>query len=166
MIPIKFSDLSREPGGTLRILNYMTPPRAPSRGALCSLVLAVSTKALFLFFPPVLCLPVPSATAPVCACACVLTVTRCYICSSALSPYRVKLWASAFGGEIKSIAAKYSGSQLLQKVRFLWWQEAMIFFPAQKMEADLVFQTNVNPEQHQLSEVSLILRCLGNVLCQ
>lgn len=28
----------------------------------------------------------------------------------------VKLWASAFGGEIKSIAAKYSGSQLLQKV--------------------------------------------------
>ena len=39
----------------------------------------------------------------------------------------MKLWASAFGGEIKSIAAKYSGSQLLQKVRFLWWQEAMIF---------------------------------------
>ncbi|ERE89918.1 voltage-dependent calcium channel subunit alpha-2/delta-3 [Cricetulus griseus] len=30
---------------------------------------------------------------------------------------RVKLWASAFGGEIKSIAAKYSGSQLLQKDR-------------------------------------------------
>lgn len=29
---------------------------------------------------------------------------------------RVKLWASAFGGEIKSIASKYSGSQLLQKV--------------------------------------------------
>lgn len=28
----------------------------------------------------------------------------------------VKLWASAFGGEMKSIAAKYSGSQLLQKV--------------------------------------------------
>lgn len=27
----------------------------------------------------------------------------------------MKLWASAFGGEIKSIAAKYSGSQLLQK---------------------------------------------------
>ncbi|XP_051957505.1 voltage-dependent calcium channel subunit alpha-2/delta-3 isoform X2 [Xyrauchen texanus] len=27
----------------------------------------------------------------------------------------VKLWASAFGGEIKSIASKYSGSQLLQK---------------------------------------------------
>lgn len=50
MIEIKFSDLSRETGGTLRILNYVTPPRAPSRGALCSLVLAVSTKALFLFF--------------------------------------------------------------------------------------------------------------------
>jgi len=32
------------------------------------------------------------------------------------SPNRVKLWASAFGGEIKSIASKYSGSQLLQKV--------------------------------------------------
>ncbi|KAI4553807.1 hypothetical protein MJT46_015987 [Ovis ammon polii x Ovis aries] len=31
----------------------------------------------------------------------------------------VKLWASAFGGEIKSIAAKYSGSQLLQKIRFM-----------------------------------------------
>lgn len=30
---------------------------------------------------------------------------------------RVKLWASAFGGEMKSISAKYSGSQLLQKVR-------------------------------------------------
>lgn len=29
---------------------------------------------------------------------------------------RVKLWASAFGGEMKSISAKYSGSQLLQKV--------------------------------------------------
>ncbi|GCB66358.1 hypothetical protein scyTo_0010092 [Scyliorhinus torazame] len=28
----------------------------------------------------------------------------------------VKLWASAFGGEIKSISAKYSGSQFLQKV--------------------------------------------------
>ena len=83
----------------------------------------------------------------------------------ALSPCRVKLWASAFGGEIKSIAAKYSGSQLLQKVRFLWWQEAMIF-PAQKMEADLVFQTNVNPEeQHQLSEVSLIPSFLGNEVC-
>ncbi|XP_076012956.1 voltage-dependent calcium channel subunit alpha-2/delta-3 [Genypterus blacodes] len=27
----------------------------------------------------------------------------------------VKLWASAFGGEIKSLSAKYSGSQLLQK---------------------------------------------------
>uniref|UniRef100_A0A3Q1G9R8 Calcium voltage-gated channel auxiliary subunit alpha2delta 3 n=1 Tax=Acanthochromis polyacanthus TaxID=80966 RepID=A0A3Q1G9R8_9TELE len=32
----------------------------------------------------------------------------CVIC-------RVKLWASAFGGEMKSISAKYSGSQLLQK---------------------------------------------------
>uniref|UniRef100_A0A8C2PX18 Calcium channel, voltage dependent, alpha2/delta subunit 3 n=1 Tax=Cyprinus carpio TaxID=7962 RepID=A0A8C2PX18_CYPCA len=31
------------------------------------------------------------------------------------STNRVKLWASAFGGEIKSIASKYSGSQLLQK---------------------------------------------------
>lgn len=75
----------------------------------------------------------------------------------------MKLWASAFGGEIKSIAAKYSGSQLLQKVRFLW-QEARIF-PAQKMEAVLVFQTNVNPKQHQLAEVSLIPRFLGTVLC-
>uniref|UniRef100_A0A7N9AXU4 Calcium voltage-gated channel auxiliary subunit alpha2delta 3 n=1 Tax=Mastacembelus armatus TaxID=205130 RepID=A0A7N9AXU4_9TELE len=28
---------------------------------------------------------------------------------------RVKLWASAFGGEMKSISTKYSGSQLLQK---------------------------------------------------
>uniref|UniRef100_A0A8C7CI43 Calcium channel, voltage dependent, alpha2/delta subunit 3 n=1 Tax=Oncorhynchus kisutch TaxID=8019 RepID=A0A8C7CI43_ONCKI len=31
------------------------------------------------------------------------------------APTMVKLWASAFGGEIKSISAKYSGSQLLQK---------------------------------------------------
>uniref|UniRef100_A0A3Q4C0U2 VWFA domain-containing protein n=1 Tax=Mola mola TaxID=94237 RepID=A0A3Q4C0U2_MOLML len=30
-------------------------------------------------------------------------------------PLSVKLWASAFGGEIKSISAKYSGSHLLQK---------------------------------------------------
>uniref|UniRef100_A0A8C6TJ69 Calcium voltage-gated channel auxiliary subunit alpha2delta 3 n=1 Tax=Neogobius melanostomus TaxID=47308 RepID=A0A8C6TJ69_9GOBI len=30
-------------------------------------------------------------------------------------PQQVKLWASAFGGEMKSISAKYSGSQLLQK---------------------------------------------------
>uniref|UniRef100_A0A674NFH7 Calcium voltage-gated channel auxiliary subunit alpha2delta 3 n=1 Tax=Takifugu rubripes TaxID=31033 RepID=A0A674NFH7_TAKRU len=30
-------------------------------------------------------------------------------------PSVVKLWASAFGGEMKSISAKYSGSQLLQK---------------------------------------------------
>lgn len=37
---------------------------------------------------------------------------------------RVKLWASAFGGELKSISAKYSGSQLLQKVRtsYVYWQ--------------------------------------------
>ncbi|XP_010792614.1 voltage-dependent calcium channel subunit alpha-2/delta-3-like [Notothenia coriiceps] len=32
-----------------------------------------------------------------------------------IPPSVVKLWASAFGGEIKSISAKYSGSQLLQK---------------------------------------------------
>ncbi|XP_060787657.1 voltage-dependent calcium channel subunit alpha-2/delta-3 [Neoarius graeffei] len=32
-----------------------------------------------------------------------------------IPPAVVKLWASAFGGEMKSIAAKYSGSQLLQK---------------------------------------------------
>ncbi|KAK1898439.1 Voltage-dependent calcium channel subunit alpha-2/delta-3 [Dissostichus eleginoides] len=34
-----------------------------------------------------------------------------------IPPSVVKLWASAFGGEIKSISAKYSGSQLLQKWR-------------------------------------------------
>uniref|UniRef100_A0A8C5I429 Calcium channel, voltage dependent, alpha2/delta subunit 3 n=1 Tax=Gouania willdenowi TaxID=441366 RepID=A0A8C5I429_GOUWI len=33
-----------------------------------------------------------------------------------ISQIHLKLWASAFGGEIKSISAKYSGSQLLQKV--------------------------------------------------
>lgn len=33
----------------------------------------------------------------------------------------VKLWASAFGGEIKSISAKYSGSPLLQKVFFFFF---------------------------------------------
>uniref|UniRef100_A0A674DPP4 Calcium voltage-gated channel auxiliary subunit alpha2delta 3 n=1 Tax=Salmo trutta TaxID=8032 RepID=A0A674DPP4_SALTR len=38
------------------------------------------------------------------------------VLSCLCSPCRVKLWASAFGGEIKSISAKYSGSQLLQKV--------------------------------------------------
>ncbi|ELW70333.1 Voltage-dependent calcium channel subunit alpha-2/delta-3 [Tupaia chinensis] len=40
-----------------------------------------------------------------------------------LPPDRVKLWASAFGGEIKSIAAKYSGSQLLQKRLVTGWQQ-------------------------------------------
>lgn len=49
----------------------------------------------------------------------------------------VKLWASAFGGEIKSIAAKYSGSQLLQKVRI---SSAVIRkVLTEKMEADLIF---------------------------
>lgn len=47
-------------------------------------------------------------------------VTRWCSASSLMSALpcrrRVKLWASAFGGEIKSISAKYSGSQLLQKV--------------------------------------------------
>uniref|UniRef100_A0AAY4EF57 VWFA domain-containing protein n=1 Tax=Denticeps clupeoides TaxID=299321 RepID=A0AAY4EF57_9TELE len=32
-----------------------------------------------------------------------------------IPPSVVKLWASAFGGEMKSISAKYSGSQVLQK---------------------------------------------------
>uniref|UniRef100_A0A8C4GM21 Calcium channel, voltage dependent, alpha2/delta subunit 3 n=1 Tax=Dicentrarchus labrax TaxID=13489 RepID=A0A8C4GM21_DICLA len=40
---------------------------------------------------------------------CWLNCNLYVLCSS------VKLWASAFGGEIKSISAKYSGSQLLQK---------------------------------------------------
>lgn len=114
------------------------------------------------FYPPHVISPSSFRHSPVCAC--VLTVTRVLHLFLCPFPCRVKLWASAFGGEIKSIAAKYSGSQLLQKVRFLWWQEAMIF-PAQKMEADLVFQTNVNPEQHQLSEVSLIPSFLGSGLC-
>uniref|UniRef100_A0AAR2LIL8 VWFA domain-containing protein n=1 Tax=Pygocentrus nattereri TaxID=42514 RepID=A0AAR2LIL8_PYGNA len=39
--------------------------------------------------------------------------------TSNIPPYHIRpsisLWASAFGGEMKSIAAKYSGSQLLQK---------------------------------------------------
>nr|XP_055023861.1 voltage-dependent calcium channel subunit alpha-2/delta-3 isoform X1 [Misgurnus anguillicaudatus] len=35
--------------------------------------------------------------------------------SGDIPPAIVKLWSSAFGGEIKSIAVKYSGSQLLQK---------------------------------------------------
>uniref|UniRef100_A0A8C1VVJ4 Calcium channel, voltage dependent, alpha2/delta subunit 3 n=1 Tax=Cyprinus carpio TaxID=7962 RepID=A0A8C1VVJ4_CYPCA len=38
-----------------------------------------------------------------------------FLIEQLLPPNRVKLWASAFGGEIKSIASKYSGSQLLQK---------------------------------------------------
>ena len=136
MIHIKFSDLSREPGGHFAHFELCDPPSSPLPR--CALHFGAgsfyqgASSFSFFFFPSVSYLPVPSATAPVCACACVLTVTRCYICSSALSPYRVKLWASAFGGEIKSIAAKYSGSQLLQKVRFLWWQEAMIFFQHRK----------------------------------
>ncbi len=57
-----------------------------------------------------------------CVCVCVYTyfktvsdfllVFAVFVCAVC----RVKLWASAFGGEMKSISAKYSGSQLLQKV--------------------------------------------------
>lgn len=52
-------------------------------------------------------------------------------------PHSVKLWASAFGGEIKSIAAKYSGSQLLQKVRIFLHVIKKVL--KGKMEADLIF---------------------------
>lgn len=51
--------------------------------------------------------------------------------------HSVKLWASAFGGEIKSIAAKYSGSQLLQKVRISLVVIREVL--TEKMEADLIF---------------------------
>lgn len=51
--------------------------------------------------------------------------------------HSVKLWASAFGGEIKSIAAKYSGSQLLQKVRISSVVVRKVL--TEKMEADLIF---------------------------
>ena len=57
---------------TLRILNYVTrtpPPAAPSRAALCSVVLAVSVKALFISFSPSNAYRrAPSATAHVCVC--------------------------------------------------------------------------------------------------
>lgn len=53
------------------------------------------------------------------------------------SLHSVKLWASAFGGEIKSIAAKYSGSQLLQKVRISLVVMSKVL--TEKMEADLIF---------------------------
>lgn len=95
-------------------------PPTSSRTVLCSLVLVVCKKVLFLSLFPFFFNVLSSCSfshSPGCAC---VTVTRCYISSPALSSCRVKLWASAFGGEIKSIAAKYSGSQLLQKVRFLW----------------------------------------------
>uniref|UniRef100_A0A8C7M6K1 Calcium channel, voltage dependent, alpha2/delta subunit 3 n=1 Tax=Oncorhynchus kisutch TaxID=8019 RepID=A0A8C7M6K1_ONCKI len=42
---------------------------------------------------------------------CVFLLSQLYVIKMCV----VKLWASAFGGEIKSISAKYSGSQLLQK---------------------------------------------------
>ncbi|CAB1456078.1 unnamed protein product [Pleuronectes platessa] len=59
-------------------------------------------------------------------CACLLLlystpstrVTEVGATHQSIPPSVVKLWASAFGGEIKSISAKYSGSQLLQKVSF------------------------------------------------
>lgn len=101
--------------------------------------------------------PAPSSTA---RCVSVWRRHGCYISSSALSPCRVKLWASAFGGEIKSIAAKYSGSQLLQKVRFLWWQTAMIFL-AQKMEADLVFPNKREPRAASVIRVVSDLQFLA-----
>nr|XP_019951490.1 PREDICTED: voltage-dependent calcium channel subunit alpha-2/delta-3-like [Paralichthys olivaceus] len=56
-------------------------------------------------------------------CACLLLlyftistrVTEVGATHQSIPPSVVKLWASAFGGEMKSISAKYSGSQLLQK---------------------------------------------------
>ncbi|GLD46169.1 voltage-dependent calcium channel subunit alpha-2/delta-3-like protein [Lates japonicus] len=56
-------------------------------------------------------------------CACLLLlfstlsarVTEVGSTHQSIPPSVVKLWASAFGGEMKSISAKYSGSQLLQK---------------------------------------------------
>lgn len=123
LIKMKFSDLSSEPFEHSELCYPLGPPLLS-----CALQFSAGRfyRGAFSFFSNVIP-PGSCSHSPVCACACVLTVTRCYICSCALSPCRVKLWASAFGGEIKSIAAKYSGSQLLQKVRFLWWQEAMIF---------------------------------------
>lgn len=54
---------------------------------------------------------------------CCLSV--CDMCMCAFC--RVKLWASAFGGEMKSISAKYSGSQLLQKVSsFIIWRQLKV----------------------------------------
>nr|XP_023684323.1 voltage-dependent calcium channel subunit alpha-2/delta-3-like isoform X1 [Paramormyrops kingsleyae] len=44
-----------------------------------------------------------------------LTITDGVATQQGIPLSMVKLWASAFGGEIKSISAKYSGSQLLQK---------------------------------------------------
>lgn len=109
---------------------------------------------------------------PAGACASALAVvTRVFHRPLCHFPCRVKLWASAFGGEIKSIAAKYSGSQLLQKVKCLRWQEAQAsedFFspPAKKMEAVLVFQTNVSPrEGASVSRGVPDPRFLGNARC-
>lgn len=120
--------------GGLGAVNSMTP-RGPLP-APCSAVWSwpfAARRSFFFFFLSffsfsfTLFLPAPSSHSPgmcVCASARVLAVTRrrlhFYLCP--FSPVRVKLWASAFGGEIKSIAAKYSGSQLLQKVRFPWWR--------------------------------------------
>uniref|UniRef100_A0A8B9L643 Calcium voltage-gated channel auxiliary subunit alpha2delta 3 n=1 Tax=Astyanax mexicanus TaxID=7994 RepID=A0A8B9L643_ASTMX len=53
-----------------------------------------------------------------CVCVCVAGCRCCWRLldqTHFLLHSNVKLWASAFGGEMKSIAAKYSGSQLLQK---------------------------------------------------
>lgn len=73
------------------------------------------------------------------ATVCVACYDMCitFLPASFFFPHSVKLWASAFGGEIKSIAAKYSGSQLLQKVRIFLLVIRKVL--KGKMEADLIF---------------------------
>lgn len=71
---------------------------------------------------------------------------------------RVKLWASAFGGEMKSISAKYSGSQLLQKVE----QTASIYLLKYKFES--FFNNSHIPKWLILSTCFLFLFLFGSSL--
>uniref|UniRef100_A0A4W6EVC9 Calcium channel, voltage dependent, alpha2/delta subunit 3 n=1 Tax=Lates calcarifer TaxID=8187 RepID=A0A4W6EVC9_LATCA len=64
------------------------------------------------------CTPLKSKISLLHFCVFVFTFLNLHLSEVSFFPllfFSVKLWASAFGGEIKSISAKYSGSQLLQK---------------------------------------------------
>lgn len=78
------------------------------------------------------------------------SLTVCAMCIGAVC--RVKLWASAFGGEMKSISAKYSGSQLLQKVSsFIVWTRLVKLKVHPRTSILLKYDSNVHMTELEFS---------------